>query len=80
MIRQESIITALIGGALGIAVGFFLSVLTTQALSDQGIVLAIPWTTLFIFVVATIAAGMLAAILPARRASRLNILEALQYE
>ena len=80
MIRQESIITALIGGALGIAVGFFLSVLTTSALSDQGIVLAIPWTTLFVFIVATIVAGMLAAILPARRASRLNILEALQYE
>jgi putative ABC transport system permease protein len=80
MIRQESIITALIGGALGITVGFFLSVLTTQALSDQGVVLAIPWKTLFIFVFATIVAGMLAAILPARRASRLNILKALQYE
>jgi ABC-type antimicrobial peptide transport system permease subunit len=80
MIRQESIITALIGGALGIAVGFFLSILTTEALSDQGVVMAIPWTTLFIFIVATIVAGMLAAILPARRASRLNILEALQYE
>jgi putative ABC transport system permease protein len=80
MIRQESIITALIGGALGIAVGFFLAILTTQALSDEGVVLAIPWKTLFIFVVATIAAGMLAAILPARRAARLNILRALQYE
>jgi putative ABC transport system permease protein len=80
MIRQESIITALIGGALGIAVGFFLAILTTQALNDQGVVLAIPWTTLIIFIVATIIAGMLAAILPARRASRLNILEALQYE
>jgi putative ABC transport system permease protein len=80
MIRHESIITALIGGALGIAVGVFLAVLTTQALSDQGIVLAIPWRTIALFVVATIAAGMLAAILPARRASRLNILEALQYE
>jgi putative ABC transport system permease protein len=80
MIRQESIITALIGGALGIAVGFFLAILTTQALNDQGVVLAIPWTTLIIFIVATIVAGMLAAILPARRASRLNILEALQYE
>jgi putative ABC transport system permease protein len=80
MIRQESIITALIGGALGITVGFFLSVLTTQALSDQGVVLAIPWKTLFIFVFATIVAGVLAAILPARRASRLNILKALQYE
>jgi putative ABC transport system permease protein len=80
MIRHESIVTALIGAALGIAVGVFLAVLTTQALSDEGIVLAIPWTTIGVFVVATIVAGMLAAILPARRASRLNILEALQYE
>jgi putative ABC transport system permease protein len=80
MIRHESIVTALIGGALGIAVGVFLAVLTTQALSDEGIVLAIPWMTIGLFVLATIAAGMLAAILPARRASRLNILEALQYE
>ncbi len=80
MIRHESIVTALIGAALGIAVGVFLAILTTQALSDEGVVLAIPWTTIGIFVVATIVAGMLAAILPARRASRLNILEALQYE
>jgi putative ABC transport system permease protein len=80
MIRHESIVTALIGAALGIAVGVFLAILTTQALSDEGIVLAIPWTTIGVFVVATIVAGMLAAILPARRASRLNILKALQYE
>ena len=80
MIRHESIVTALIGGALGIAVGVFLAVLTTQALSDEGIVLAIPWLTIALFVFATIVAGVLAAVLPARRASRLNILEALQYE
>jgi putative ABC transport system permease protein len=80
MVRHESIVTALIGAALGILVGIFLAVLTTQALSDEGVVLAIPWTTLAIFVVGTIVAGMLAAILPARRASRLNILKALQYE
>jgi putative ABC transport system permease protein len=80
MIRHESIVTSLIGAALGIAVGTFLAILTTQALSDEGIVLAIPWTTIGVFVVATIVAGILAAILPARRASRLNILAALQYE
>jgi putative ABC transport system permease protein len=80
MIRHESIVTALIGATLGILVGVFLSILTTQALSDEGIVLAIPWTTIGVFVVATIVAGMLAAILPARRASRLNILAALTYE
>ena len=80
MIRYESIVTALIGAALGIAVGVFLAVLTTQALSDQGVVLAIPWATIAVCVLAMIVAGMLAAILPARRASRLNILGALQYE
>jgi putative ABC transport system permease protein len=80
MIRYESITTALIGGALGILVGTFLAVLTTQALSDEGVVLAIPWTTIGVFVIGTILAGMLAAVFPARRASRLNILKALQYE
>jgi putative ABC transport system permease protein len=80
MIRHESIVTALIGGALGVAVGFFLAALTTRALSDEGIVFAVPWLTIVVFIVATVIAGVLAAILPARRASRLNVLEALQYE
>jgi ABC-type antimicrobial peptide transport system permease subunit len=80
MIRYESIVTALIGGALGIAVGTFLAVLTTQALSDEGVVLAIPWRTIALFVLGTIVVGILAAMFPARRASRLNILKALQYE
>ncbi len=80
MIRYESIVTALIGAALGIVVGVFLAALVTQALSDQGIVFAVPYVTLVVFVVVAIAAGVVAAILPARRASGLNVLEALQYE
>jgi putative ABC transport system permease protein len=80
MIRHESIVTALIGAALGIGVGLFLAVLTTAALSQYGIVFAVPVGTLVVFVGIAILAGMLAAILPARRASRLNVLEALQYE
>ena len=80
MIRHESIVTALIGATLGIAVGMFLAVLTTTALSQYGIVFAVPVGTLVVFVGIAILAGMLAAILPARRASRLNILDALQYE
>jgi putative ABC transport system permease protein len=80
MIRHESIVTALIGAALGIAVGVFLAVITTIALSDYGIVFAVPYGTLVVFVGIAILAGMLAAILPARRAARLNVLEALQYE
>jgi putative ABC transport system permease protein len=80
MIRYESIITALIGATLGIAVGLFLALLVTRALSDEGLVFVVPYVSLAVFVLVAIAAGMLAAVLPARRASRLNVLEALQYE
>jgi putative ABC transport system permease protein len=80
MVRHESIVTALIGASLGIGVGVFLAALATKALSGYGIVFALPYGALTAFVVVAIAAGMLAAVLPARRASRLNVLEALQYE
>jgi putative ABC transport system permease protein len=80
MIRQESIVTALIGATLGIIVGMFLAVLTTVAISQYGMQFAVPYGTLIVFLGVAVAAGMLAAILPARRASRLNILNALQYE
>ena len=80
MIRHESIVTSLIGGVLGMVVGIFLALLVTHALSSEGIVFAVPWVTLVIFVVATIVVGIVAAIFPARRAARLNVLEALQYE
>ena len=80
MIRHESIVTSLIGAALGIVVGFFLAVLVTHALSDEGIVFAVPYLSIVYFVIAAIVVGILAAIWPARRAAKLNVLEALQYE
>jgi ABC-type antimicrobial peptide transport system permease subunit len=80
MIRHESVVTALIGATLGIGIGMFLAVLTTAALSQYGVVFVVPVGTLVVFVGIAILAGVLAAILPARRASRLHILEALQYE
>jgi putative ABC transport system permease protein len=80
MVRHESIVTVLIGAALGMAVGIFLAALTSSALSKYGLVFALPYKSLTAFVVVAILAGMLAAILPARRASKLNVLEALQYE
>jgi putative ABC transport system permease protein len=80
MIRHESVITALIGAALGLVVGIFLALLVTKALEGEGLVFSIPVVSLIIFVVVAIVAGVLAAILPARRAARLNVLEALQYE
>jgi putative ABC transport system permease protein len=78
MIRHESVVTALIGASLGIPLGVGLALLVGQALGS--FTLAIPWGTLIVFVIAAIIAGLLAAIFPARRAARLNVLAALQYE
>jgi putative ABC transport system permease protein len=80
MIRHESIVTALIGAALGIAVGLFLAFLVTRVLEDEGIRFALPVASLALFVLAAIVVGILAAVVPARRAARLNVLRALQYE
>jgi putative ABC transport system permease protein len=80
MIRYESIVTSLMGAALGIVVGTFLAVLVTHSLSDQGIVFAFPALQIVYFVLAAIVVGILAAVLPARRAAGLNVLRALQYE
>ena len=72
--------TALMGATLGLIVGVFLAALVAQALSGEGIVFTIPWLQLVYFIIAAIIVGVLAAVIPARRASRLNVLEALQYE
>ncbi|MGH2903476.1 MAG: FtsX-like permease family protein, partial [Solirubrobacteraceae bacterium] len=78
MIRHESIVTALIGAALGIPLGIVLAIMVGQAIEYP--TFAIPVGTLVVFVIAAIFAGILAAIFPARRAARLDVLEALQYE
>jgi putative ABC transport system permease protein len=80
MIRHESVITALIGAALGLPLGIFLAGLVTQALSQYDIAFSIPIPQLVAFTIVAILAGLAAAIMPARRASRLNVLDALHYE
>ncbi len=79
MVRGESVITALIGAALGIPVGIGMAAIATQALSDWGVEFIVPGTLLW-FVLVAILVGVLAAVMPARRASRLAVLCALQYE
>jgi putative ABC transport system permease protein len=54
--------------------------MTTVALKDQGFTLQIPVLYLLAFLVLAAVAGVLAAIPPARRASRLDVLDALAYE
>ncbi len=78
MIRHESVITALIGGVLGILLGIVLGALLVARVDF--IQFSLPLVSLIVFAVMTIVVGILAAIFPARRAARLNVLEALQYE
>jgi putative ABC transport system permease protein len=78
MIRYESIITALIGGLLGIGLGIVLSlILVAATLSGSGFVFEIPVVTLIILFVVAGIAGLIAAAWPARRAARIDILAAL---
>jgi putative ABC transport system permease protein len=80
MIRHESVITALIGAALGLPLGIGLGALAIQALSKYDVGFSLPLGTIVAFAVVAVVAGILAAVAPARRASRLDVLGALQYE
>jgi len=80
MVRHESVITALIGAALGLPLGVFLAALVTRALSQFEVEFAIPVPQLIIFALVAIIVGIVAAVVPARRAAKLNVLRALQYE
>jgi putative ABC transport system permease protein len=78
VIRWEAVITALIGGVLGVFMGVVLAVLFTQPLDD--FTLSIPVPSLIIVLILAGLAGVGAAVLPARRAAKLDVLEALAYE
>jgi len=80
MIRYESVITALIGGVLGLVIGVIGAVATAIPLSDEGYVQAWPVGTLIVLLLAAALAGVLAAALPARRAARLDVLQAIASE
>ena len=78
MIRYESVITALIGAVLGIVLGVVLAGLLVWRVDF--IDFSVPTVLILLFAVAAVVVGILAAIFPARRAARLNVLRALQYE
>ena len=80
MIRYEAVITALIGAILGLILGIVFAALLAQPLKDEGFTLSYPIGELVVLMVLAAIAGVLAAILPARRASRLDVLQSLQYE
>jgi putative ABC transport system permease protein len=80
MVRYEAVITALIGAILGTILGVIFAVLVSRPLADEGFKLSYPIGTLLLLLVLAAVAGVIAAIGPARRASRLDVLRALAYE
>jgi ABC-type antimicrobial peptide transport system permease subunit len=78
MVRHESVITALIGSVIGIALGVAFGALLAARVN--AIAFTVPVGSLVVFVIAAWIVGLLAAIFPARRASRLQPLQALAYE
>jgi putative ABC transport system permease protein len=81
MIRWESVIIAIMGALLGVVIGVFFGWALQQAVASQGVTeLVIPFGQLTIYVIIAALAGVAAAIWPARRAARLNVLEAISYE
>jgi putative ABC transport system permease protein len=80
LIRYESVITALIGAVLGLVLGMIFAALMSVPLQDEGFGLSYPAGQLVLLLVLAALAGVLAAVGPARRAARLDVLEALAYE
>jgi putative ABC transport system permease protein len=80
IVRYESVITALIGGLLGTGIGVCFAWIVSGALSDLGLGFAVPVGQLVAFLALAMLVGVPAAVLPARRGSRLNVLRALQQE
>jgi putative ABC transport system permease protein len=81
MIRGESVIIAVMGAVLGLAVGVLFGFAVVNALADEGIgAVVIPYGQLLFYVFLAGVAGVIAAVFPARRAARLDVLAAISYE
>jgi putative ABC transport system permease protein len=80
VVRWEAVITAMIGAVIGVVLGVLFSIVVTRPLRSEGFHLVIPVAQLLLLLVLAGIAGTLAAIGPARRAARIDILRALAYE
>ncbi len=78
MIRWESVIVAVFGSLLGIVLGIILGSAFIYSLRNEGIEsFTIPWSSMLVILLLAAVVGVLAAILPARRAAKLDILQAI---
>jgi putative ABC transport system permease protein len=81
MVRLESVAISLLGAVLGIVMGTVFGVALQRTVADEGLdILRIPWVSFVVFLVAAGVVGVLAGALPARRAAKLNVLEAITTE
>jgi len=79
-VAWESVIAAVIGAVLGLLLGVVLAVLVTAGLRGEGLEFTLPVGQLFLWVVFSVIFGIVAAVYPAIRASRLDVLQAIAYE
>ena len=81
MIRLEAIVITVFGALLGLAMGLAFGLALMNAIQDEGLTeIVVPWGRLLVFVVAAAVVGVLAAVVPARRAARLDVLRAVTTE
>ena len=81
MVRWESVVISVIGALMGAGLGIGLGIALTRALADEGIEkIAVPGLQLSIYVLAAAVAGVIAAVGPARRASKVDVLRAVVTE
>ena len=77
-VRWESVITSLLGAVLGVILGLFSGYLLVLSLRDQGVtVFTVPVLSTIVILVVAFFVGVIAAILPARQATKVNIIEAI---
>jgi putative ABC transport system permease protein len=81
MIRLESVVIAVFGAVLGLALGLVWGAVTHEVLALEGLrAFAVPWTTVGAVLAGSVVVGLVAALLPALRASRMNVLAAIAHE
>lgn len=81
MITLESVVISLLGALLGVVMGIFFGIMLMLAVRDEGLeVISVPYAQLVVFLVLALVIGVLAAVLPARRAARLDVLQAIATE
>lgn len=81
MVSLESVAIAVLGALMGIAMGLVFGIALMASLRDEGLeVTRIPWVSLGVYLLASVLIGLLAALFPARRAARLDVLKAIGAE